>query len=282
METNIIKAVINLVTNPVTQVTAHYKSRVRANAQGDALEEYLKDLFADTVEETNKEEKIRKHNECFSYLGTQNNPPDFIIRGGDAIEVKKIESNEGAIQLNSSYPSSTLKSTNTRITRQCRECEEWTEKDLIYAVGTVKSGRLSILSMVYGVDYAADEEIYTDLLDNITDAVLRVEDVEFTDTNEIAKVNGVDELGISDLRVRPMWSIKHPLKLFKDIYQRDTSKEFNFMALINQDKYDTLNYTDELEELVGQVEGLSIKDVDIKNPNNTEEVRAAKLITFSK
>ena len=49
------------------------------------------------------DKRITIQSEYFSYLGNQNNPPDLIIRNGDAFEVKKIETNEGSIVLNSSF-----------------------------------------------------------------------------------------------------------------------------------------------------------------------------------
>ena len=68
------------------------------------IEAYIQDAFADTITENNINNKNKKINNVFSYLGNQNNPPDIIVRGGDAIEVKKIQSIGSAIPLNSSYP----------------------------------------------------------------------------------------------------------------------------------------------------------------------------------
>ncbi len=79
-----------------------------------------------------------------------------------------------------------------------------------------------------------------------------------------------------------MWGIENPMKVFNYVYQNDDSKGFNLMVIINTDKYKTLYYTEELEGLVGKIEGLNIKDVEIKNPDNPAQLRAAKLITFSK
>ena len=56
---------------------------------GEALEEYVKDIFAGTVNETDENIRNQKLSEIFSYLGNQNNPPDSMLRGGDAIEVRK-------------------------------------------------------------------------------------------------------------------------------------------------------------------------------------------------
>lgn len=52
-----------------------------------------------------------------------NNPPDFMLSGGDAVEVKKIESPDAALALNSSYPKHTLKSSSPLISTACREAE---------------------------------------------------------------------------------------------------------------------------------------------------------------
>ena len=41
------------------------------------------------------------------------------------------------IALNSSYPTAKLYSDSPMITKACRESEEWTEKDLLYAIGSV-------------------------------------------------------------------------------------------------------------------------------------------------
>lgn len=75
---------------------------------GGALEEYVKDIFVDTVGELDLEIRNQKISSHFSYFGNQNNPPDSILCGGDAIEVKKIESRGASLALNSSYPKSKL------------------------------------------------------------------------------------------------------------------------------------------------------------------------------
>lgn len=61
----------------------------------------------------------------FSYIGNQNNPPDSMLRNGDAIEVKKIESKKAALALNSSYPKAKLYADSPMINKECRECEKW-------------------------------------------------------------------------------------------------------------------------------------------------------------
>ena len=81
---NIINAVINVINNPILKLKSHYSNKNRANSSGDALEEYIKDLFSGSFN-LSDEERLKKWSEIFSYLGNNNNPPDIILRGGDAI-----------------------------------------------------------------------------------------------------------------------------------------------------------------------------------------------------
>lgn len=279
--TNIIKAIINVVNNPVIKLISYANSHNRANNMGEALEEYIKDIFAGTVNELDLGLRNRKIEECFSYLGNQNNPPDSIIRNGDAIEVKKIESKNSALALNSSYPKARIYSNSKMITDACKSCEEWNEKDIIYAVGVCKNNILSSLSFVYGVDYAASAEIYERIKNTISEGVNSIQNVEFAETNELGRVNRVDPLGITYLRIRGMWGIENPMKTFSYIYKRDDSKEFNFMALINDDKYYSFSEWKELEELSKQKKELEITDVEIKTPDNPAILKKAKLVSFT-
>ena len=87
---NIISAIINLVENPKIELIRKGSSHNRANNMGEALEEYIKDLFANTVDIEDEQVRNAAISTTFSYLGNQNNPPDSMLHGGDAIEVKKI------------------------------------------------------------------------------------------------------------------------------------------------------------------------------------------------
>lgn len=277
---NIINAIYNLINNPVIELRDFYKSKNRANNMGDALEEYIKDLFSGSINETDEQKRLEKISDTFSYLGNQNNPPDSILRLGDAIEVKKIEGKNASLALNSSYPKHKLYADSTLITEACRRCEDWSEKDIIYAVGVVNSSVLSSLCMVYGMDYAADNSTYEKMKEVIVSGINNIPDVEFAPTNEIAKVKKVDPLGITDLRVRGMWSIENPFKVFHYIYQRNFGKKFNFMCVIRESKYSGFENKSLIEKCVGNIQGFNISDVKIKNPNNPAHLENAKLITF--
>lgn len=277
---NIINAIYNLINNPVIELREFYKSKNRANNMGEALEEYVKDLFANTINESDEQSRLAKISDTFSYLGNQNNPPDSMLYLGDAIEVKKIEGKNASLALNSSYPKHKLYADSKLITEACRNCEKWSEKDIIYAVGVVNGSMLNSLCMVYGIDYAADNSTYEKIKEIIVNGVNDIPDVEFAPTNEIAKVKKVDPLGIIDLRVRGMWSIENPFKVFNYIYERDFSKKFNFMCVIRETKYSSFENKSLIEKCVVNIKGFNITDVKIKNPNNPAHLEKAKLITF--
>ena len=105
---NIISAIINLVENPKIKLIRKGSSHNQANYMGEALEEYIKDLFANTVSLEDGQVRNIALGMTFSYLGNQNNPPDAMLHGGDAIEIKKIENKNSALALNSSYPKAKL------------------------------------------------------------------------------------------------------------------------------------------------------------------------------
>ena len=87
--TNILEAIYNIIQHQDRELRTEYTGSNRANAMGDSLEKYIKDAFAGTADIQDESAKLTTYQEHFSWLGTQNNPPDIMIKGGDAIEVKK-------------------------------------------------------------------------------------------------------------------------------------------------------------------------------------------------
>ena len=121
---NILTAIQTLINHPISDLVSYYKGKNRINQIGDALECFIKDIFADTVTETNEQKKLLKYSEVFSYSGNANNPPDLMLKNGDAVEIKKIESLGASIALNSSYPKSKLFRDSPLITSHCHTCED--------------------------------------------------------------------------------------------------------------------------------------------------------------
>ena len=133
------------------------------------------------------------------------------------------------LHLNSSYPKDKLFSDSPMITTACRNCEDWREKDLVYVIGVSKDNKLKALWLVYGNCYAASKEVYERVRDKISKGVNELQDVEFSETNELGRVNKVDPLGITYLRIRGMWGIENPIKVFD--YVAPTEKNSDFLLM---------------------------------------------------
>ena len=280
--TNILQALKNLTENPITDISARYQAngRNRANNMGEALEAYVKDLFCNTFNIQDETEKNRVCSEQFSYIGNQNNPPDLMIANGDAIEVKKIESVGSQIALNSSYPKDKLYSDSPMITQDCRECENWREKDIIYIVGAMQQDKLKALWFVYGDCYAASKDIYERIKNKISEGVNSLPDVEFSETKELGRVNKVDPLGITYLRIRGMWGIDNPLHVFEYITNIERDSDLTINAIMLTEKYNSFPESDRqaIENIA--LDNFTISDVEIKSPNNPARLLGAKLIKF--
>jgi len=276
--TNILEAIVNIANNPVVEIRNHYTGRNRANNVGEALEMFVKDAFANTIQEQDQQIKNTKFNQIFSWLGNQNHPPDIMIRQGDAIEVKKTQSPNSDLALNSSYPKSNIQSNSNMITQECRTCENWTEKDLIYCVGHTTDDTIKSLWMVYGNIYAAKHETYQIIKQKITDGINEIPNVELAETNELGRVNRVDPLGITNLRIRGMWQIQNPRRVFN--YLHTTGEDFELVAVIPSNKYNSfpIDSKNRIENL-GNMK-LSIADVQVKDPNNPANLIDAKLIIY--
>lgn len=277
--TNILEAIINIAENPIYEIRNHYSGRNRVNNVGEALETFVKDAFTNSIQIEAETEKMRRYNEEFSWLGNQNHPPDIMIKGGDAIEVKKTQSANSDLALNSSYPKSTVQSNSKMITQACRTCENWTEKDLIYCVGHTTDNSIKSLWMVYGNIYAANHETYQIIKQKITEGINEIPNVELAETNELGRVNRVDPLGITNLRIRGMWQIQNPRRVFNYLHTQSDSV-FELVAIIPTSKYDSFPI-----ESKTKIEKLSnpnptIEDVKVKDPNNPANLIEAKLIVF--
>jgi len=276
--TNILEAIVNITNDNLVAIKNHYSGRNRANNVGEALEMYIKDAFANTIQEQDDQLKNSKFNQVFSWLGNQNHPPDIMIRGGDAIEVKKTQSANSDLALNSSFPKSNILSSSNMITQECRTCENWSEKDLIYCVGHTSDHSINTLWMVYGNIYAAKQETYQIIKQKITDGINQIPNVELAETNELGRVNRVDPLGITNLRIRGMWQIQNPRRVFN--YLHTASGTFELVVLIPLNKYKSFpkESIDKIENLGNSK--LKISNVQVKDPNNPANLIDTKLITY--
>ncbi|MDP2893524.1 MAG: NgoPII family restriction endonuclease [Sulfurimonas sp.] len=280
---NIIKAFVNIVNNYQTTVNHVTNGNNRANNMGEGLESLIKDAFADTANEINEQNRLELFSTLYSYSGNKNNPPDLILRNSDAIEIKKLESHSTAIALNSSYPKAKFYADSSMITTACRNCEQdWSIKDMLYAIGNVpkNTNQLKSLWLVYGDCFCADKEVYERIKDTISDGITSIPDVEFTETNELGKVKKVDPLGVTDLRIRGMWHIENPTKIFNYLYRHDNTKSFQLICLMKKEKYESLPLEDREAIENFDNKNVSVVDVRIKSPNNPVQLMDGKLLVF--
>ena len=280
---NILKAFINIVNNHQSNIENITHGNNRANNMGEGLESYIKNVFANTLNVDNSQQKLEILSDIFSYQGNKNNPPDLILKNSDAIEIKKLESKSSAIALNSSYPKAKLYANSPMITTACKNCESWSEKDMLYAIGHLPKGtqHLKSLWLIYGDCFCADMEVYERIKSTISQGINTISDVEFTETKELGKVKKVDPLGITDLRIRGMWHIANPTKIFDYVYEYDERKDFQLIALMKKEKYKELPLEDRqvLERLALDNE-IEVLDVRIKSPDNPVKLMEAKLLVF--
>ncbi|NBU48038.1 MAG: NgoPII family restriction endonuclease, partial [Flavobacteriales bacterium] len=267
--TNILEAIVNIANLPILEVNELTFGNNRATNVGDGLEVFVKDAFSDNLTTVDNAEKIVKYSQVFSYEGSQTRPPDLMILGGDSIEVKKTETISSELQLNSSHPKSKLFSTSHLINNHCRNCEVWTEKDIIYAIGHVpkNSKTLSSLWLIYGSIYAADEDVYTGLKSTITESLENTPEIDFSETKELGRVNFVDPLKITNMRIRGMWLLQPPVKVYDYVYQYSNNLKFQLVAIIPIKKYNSfpIESRNKIEGL--DDENLNIEDIKVKNPN---------------
>jgi len=278
--TNILKAIKTIIDNPISDLVSYYQGKNRVNSVGDALECFVKDIFSEALNESDLNLKNKKYSEAFSYIGNQNNPPDIILKNSDAIEVKKIESLKSSIALNSSYPKSKLYFDEPMITNSCRNCEDWQEKDIIYAIGVVKDKKLQLLWLIYGDCYAADRETYQRIRNKINSGITEITDVEFSETKELGRVNKVDPLGITYLRIRGMWGIKNPIFVYDYLFENTDIDSFKIIAIMKEEKF--LSFSSESRMILEEISdnNFTIRNENIKSPNNPAKLIPAKIISY--
>lgn len=277
---NILKAFLNIVQNPGTSINPAKVSNNRINNVGDALEGFVKDSLVGILgKDVTDSDRDLLYSKAFSWLGNTGNPPDCMIKDGDAFEVKKLQALTSDIALNSSYPKNKIFANDKRIASGARNAEEWSEKDIVYAIGSTKNGtQLQRLWFIYGDCYAASKDVYEKLINAIAKGVLSVEDVEFQKTNELGKVKKVDPLGITNMRVRGMWHITNPSRLYSQLVNSTQDKQF--YLLMREEKYKSFSASDreELESI--DVNGFSNLLIDIRDPDNPAKMIKARFIKY--
>ncbi len=87
----------------------------------------------------------------------------------------------------------------------------------------------------------------------------------------------MDPLGITNFRVRGMWEIKNPLKVFNYVYHFDERKNFSLAALLTKEKY--CSYPERDRIALENDKQITSNAVNVKNPNNPAKSIEAQLVT---
>jgi NgoPII restriction endonuclease len=133
---------------------------------------------------------------------------------------------------------------------------------------------------VYGDCFSADKEVYEKIKNTISSGIIEIPNVEFTETNELGKVKKVDPLGVTDLRIRGMWHIENPHKIFSYLNKIDVNAKFQVLCLMKTEKFNSFPATDKVALQNLKRDNYSFEDTQIKNPNNPAQLLDCKLITF--
>ena len=274
-----IKAIIkNSHNNQIKDSDINSGNRV--TKVGEPLETFIKNAFADCIGQKDNRKIEKARNKVFSYIGNNYSPPDAMLKGGDAIEIKKIKTvSTQQLQLNSSYPKNKLYAENPKLCKECITCEDWYEKDMLYVVGQVNNSELHNLLFIYGDLYCDRPEVYKNIENVLKTSLEDCKDVEFTPTNELGRVNKVDHLEISDLRIRGMWLIINPFKHFDYLINHITNTKFKLVALIPTEKYNSFYNVSDFENFCKEY-NVYISDTEVANPTNPAKLIKSKLIIF--
>ena len=256
---------ISLVTQP----------RGSLGAQGKPFEIFAKNMFAECLGALSSHVDAAWER-TFSWRGSANHPPDFMIRGGDAIEVK-IHGGIGQIQLNSSPPKRTLKVTDPRIQDGCRTCEDWSEKDFLYFIGKANEEFVEALWLIDGTCIADKESTYDIIFDKLA---LTVSDLGGEPGNEIGRLNNVDPLRATSLRVRAMWLLEHPARIFQPFLIPPEQGVFVLNCLISAKKWDAYS-TKEIEDVMAlKSHGLVTQRIEIPNSGSLGQLQEAVHVSW--
>ncbi|TSO26378.1 NgoPII family restriction endonuclease [Lactobacillus sp. LL6] len=228
-KTNVIIALKNILDHNSTRLTPIYKSNGSVNATGDNLEFFVKDMFCkEAMQYSYEDQKQKEYMKYLSWTGDSSHFPDLIVQGGVGVESKKLNNDsKSTIALNSSYPKDYI----TRYTQNYPlnslyfepDVDNLNKKPVIYAIGNLNTNKKDYLDnqlislwFVYGNTIVPNSNYYKNIIKGIRDSIKNVNsNIKIEDSKELARVKGVDKLSRTNMRVRGMYELEHPAKIFE-------------------------------------------------------------------
>jgi len=274
-KTSFLFAFLQLHKLKVHNISEFYQDKIslgnRMNSQGEMLELFVRDLFSGSYLIKDWKEKKESWNNCFFSLGSNSLPPDFITCDGIAVEVKKSQK-VSTIHFNSSYPK-----------KYYPDKEKKINLDTVYIAGTLsKKNELEMLWFVYGDCLFARNDIYSSKREKLKEYIGSSEDSDKQKTTkELGRYNKIDPLEITDLRIRGMYQVKHPIKVFDYLFEdiQLENNKVNCFALVLESKWE--KFSPKLKSQIEKLTDLTVKKVSIKNPDNPQQRISARFIYFN-
>ena len=283
---DLLTAILNIYNYNNFNLNNYSKtSSNRINQVGDSLEYYIKDAFSNSFNFSNQKTKKMNYADSFSYQGSKNHPPDLILKNSDSFEIKKSES-KGNIHLNSSSPKDFLYNDDPRIHTDCRNSDggKWKKKDIFYIIGYCKSDELNSLFFVHALTFISNKETYLGpwetLQNGISNLTKKYPSLHPKITTELGGIENGDPLKITNLRIRGMWMMDNPFKIFKTQLNHDSNKKFSLFCLLTTKKFET--YPKNSISSLKSHKNISVSGLSITDPNNTKKSLDATLIKFEK
>jgi hypothetical protein len=286
MSPNILTAIKNISyfrTNNMREYFEDYaRSQIKTVRQ--QMEYYVKDAISGSFKSIKDKKPTDRYYGVFSYIGNKNKPPDMIIQGGDAIVIKTIKTYKGSFTINNSPPKDRLMWNDPWIIENCRMIDggQWNSKDIFYVIGWIEKRRMKYLNFIQGSCFIPEQKFYNKILHDLKKNIYNYfesDGLEINRTIGLGKVNNMDPLCITNLRIKGVWRIKNPLKIFSDTFSYDKKQEFTLIALMLKNKFDSFPKKD--VDAIVRDKQIEIEDVKIKNPNNPQSKIDAKLIIAS-
>ena len=208
----------------------------------------------------------------------------MIIQGGDAVVIKTIKTYRGSLTINNYPPKDRIMWNDPWIVKNCREIDggQWNSKDVFYATGWIEKRRMKYLIFIQGSCFIPEEKVYNKKIQGLKKNIYDYVDSEGLEANRtisLAKVSNLDPLGITNLKIKGVWNIENPLRIFSNTFSYDQKQDFTLIPLVFKKRFDSFPKKD-VDAIVNDNQ-IEIKDVKIKNPNNPQKKIQAKLITTS-
>lgn len=245
---DVLLSFYNIVVGQISYDGSEYSTN-RMNRMGDNFEIFVKNSFLAQPDDARASSTLSS---VFSYLGSSTRPPDAIVRKSDVLEIKKVGSLAGQLQFNSSYPKQKITCDDEMISTECRNAEDWTERDVVYYIGVIppKFDFPTDILIVGGDCFAASKSCYQETFLQVQSALTDKFGPRLSTSKELGRINRVDPLSKTSLRIRGMWLVDNPIQW---LAKTRLSSDFQITMVLSCKKYNQYNEQSKntLESLVG-------------------------------